>query len=197
MIRKGIILAGGIGTRMSPLTKAVNKQLLPIYDKPLIFYPLSILMLAGIKDILIIVNQGQLAQFKKILPESKNLGIKINYAEQKYPRGLPEAFTIGESYNVGSNKNIQNIDIAKKLLFILKNNSIIIGNKVKITFVKDRPGHDFRYALDSKKIHRKLKWKSRINLKEGLANTFQWYLNNMGFFTSVSKKQYDKRLGLK
>ena len=104
---------------------------------------------------------------------------------------------IGESYNVGSNQNIQNIDIAKKLLHILKNNSIIIGDKVKITFVKDRPGHDFRYALDSKKIHRKLKWKSRINLMEGLANTFQWYLNNMGFFTSVSKKLYDKRLGLK
>ena len=104
---------------------------------------------------------------------------------------------IGESYNVGSNQNIQNIDMAKKLLQILKNNSILVGNKVKITFVKDRPGHDFRYALDSKKIHRKLKWKSRINLKEGLANTFQWYLNNMGFFTSVSKKLYDKRLGLK
>ena len=102
MIRKGIILAGGIGTRMSPLTKAVNKQLLPIYDKPLIFYPLSILMLAGIRDILIIVNKGQLAQFKKILPESKNLGIKINYAEQKYPRGLPEAFIIGEKF-IGKN----------------------------------------------------------------------------------------------
>ena len=102
MIRKGIILAGGIGTRMSPLTKAVNKQLLPIYDKPLIFYPLSILMLARIRDILIIVNKGQLAQFKKILPESKNLGIKINYAEQKYPRGLPEAFIIGEKF-IGKN----------------------------------------------------------------------------------------------
>ena len=96
MIKKGIILAGGHGTRMSPLTKAVNKQLLPIYDKPLIYYPLSILMLAKIKNILIIVNKGELTQFKKILPEGKNLGIKINYAEQKYPRGLPEAFTIGE-----------------------------------------------------------------------------------------------------
>ena len=102
MIKKGIILAGGHGTRMSPLTKAVNKQLLPIYDKPLIYYPLSILMLAKIKDILIIVNKGQLAQFKKILPEGKNLGIKINYAEQKYPRGLPEAFTIGEKF-IGRN----------------------------------------------------------------------------------------------
>ena len=103
MIKKGIILAGGHGTRMSPLTKAVNKQLLPIYDKPLIYYPLSVLMLAKIKDILIIVNKGQLAQFKKILPEGKNLGIKINYAEQKYPRGLPEAFTIGEKFIGRSN----------------------------------------------------------------------------------------------
>ncbi len=102
MIKKGIILAGGLGTRMSPLTKAINKQLLPIYDKPLIYYPLSILMLAGIKDILIIVNQGQLAQFKKIFPENNNLGIKINFALQKYPGGLPEAFIIGEKF-IGKN----------------------------------------------------------------------------------------------
>ena len=98
MIKKGIILAGGHGTRMSPLTKAVNKQLLPIYDKPLLFYPLSILMLAGIRNILIIVNKGQLEQFKKILPNGENLGIKITFAEQKYPRGLPEAFIIGEKF---------------------------------------------------------------------------------------------------
>ena len=98
MIKKGIILAGGKGTRMSPLTKAVNKQLLPIYDKPLIFYPLSILMLAKIKDILIIVNKGQLEQYKKILPNGKNLGIKINYLEQDKPRGLPDAFVIGEKF---------------------------------------------------------------------------------------------------
>ena len=98
MIKKGIILAGGKGTRMSPLTKAVNKQLLPIHDKPLIFYPLSILMLAGIKDILIIVNQGQLSQYKKIIPDGKNFGIKINYIEQKNPNGLPEAFILGEKF---------------------------------------------------------------------------------------------------
>ena len=104
---------------------------------------------------------------------------------------------IGDSYNVGSNQNIKNIDIAKKLLLILKNNSIVKGNKVKITFVKDRPGHDFRYALDCKKIHKKLKWESKINLNIGLTDTFRWYLNNMSFFSSVSKKLYDKRLGLK
>ena len=98
MIKKGIILAGGKGTRMSPLTKAVNKQLLPIYDKPLIFYPLSILMLAKIKDVLIIVNKGQLDQYKKIIPSGKNLGIKITYAEQSSPRGLPDAFLIGEKF---------------------------------------------------------------------------------------------------
>ena len=103
MIKKGIILAGGYGTRMSPLTKAVNKQLLPIYDKPLIFYPLSILMLSGVKDILIIVNKGQLEQFKKILPNGNNLGIKITYAQQKYPRGLPDAFIIGEKFIGKSN----------------------------------------------------------------------------------------------
>ena len=98
MIKKGIILAGGHGTRMSPVTKAVNKQLLPIYDKPLIYYPLSVLMLAGIKNILIIVNKGQLEQFKKLIPGGKNLGIKIDFEEQLYPGGLPEAFIIGEKF---------------------------------------------------------------------------------------------------
>ena len=98
MIKKGIILAGGMGTRMSPLTKAVNKQLLPIYDKPLIFYPLSILMLAKIKDILIIVNKGQLDQYKKLIPNGNNLGIKISYLEQESPKGLPDAFILGEKF---------------------------------------------------------------------------------------------------
>ena len=101
MIKKGIILAGGRGTRMSPLTKAINKQLLPIFDKPLIFYPLSILMLSKIKDILIIINKGELSQYKKIIPSGKNLGIKITYAEQSEPRGLPDAFIIGEKF-IGS-----------------------------------------------------------------------------------------------
>ena len=102
MIKKGIILSGGHGTRMSPLTKAVNKQLLPIYDKPLIFYSLSILMQAKIKNILLIVNKGQVDTYKKILPNGKNLGINIKYIEQSHPRGLPDAFILGEKF-IGKN----------------------------------------------------------------------------------------------
>ena len=139
MIKKGIILAGGKGTRMSPLTKAVNKQLLPIYDKPLIFYPLSILMLSQIKDILIIVNKGQLKQYKKILPSGNNLGIKITYLEQSKPRGLPDAFIIGEKF-IGK-ENVAMIlgdnffygqNLSKLLLYNtkLKNGAKVILHKV-------------------------------------------------------------------
>ena len=139
MIKKGIILAGGKGTRMSPLTKAVNKQLLPIYDKPLIFYPLSILMLSQIKDILIIVNKGQLNQYKKILPSGNNLGIKITYLEQSKPKGLPDAFIIGEKF-IGK-ENVAMIlgdnffygqNLSKLLLYNtkLKNGAKVILHKV-------------------------------------------------------------------
>ena len=103
MIKKGIILAGGLGTRMSPLTKAINKQLLPIYDKPLIYYPISVLMLAGIKNILIIVNKGQINQFRKILSNGKRFGVNISYIEQTKPRGLPDAFVLGEKF-IGKDK---------------------------------------------------------------------------------------------
>ncbi len=126
MIKKGIILAGGMGTRMSPLTKAVNKQLLPLYDKPLIFYPLSILMLAGIKNILIVVNKGQLSQFKKVLPEKNNLGIKIDYKEQVKPGGLPQAFTIGEKFIGKDNVSLilgDNFFYGQNLTNILKKNT--------------------------------------------------------------------------
>ena len=98
MINKGIILAGGTGTRLSPLTKSVNKQLLPLYDKPLIFYPLSILMLAGIKNVLIIVNDGQEKNFFNILGNGKRYGINIKYKVQKKPRGIADAFILGKNF---------------------------------------------------------------------------------------------------
>ena len=163
MIKKGIILAGGLGTRMSPLTKAVNKQLLPIHDKPLIFYPLSILMLSKIKDILIIVNKGQLNQYKKILPDGKNLGIKITYLEQKYPKGLPDAFLLGEKF-IGTNnvalilgdnffygQNLSQLLLkcvklkkgAKVLLHKVSKPELFgvakVNNKNKITLIKEKP----------------------------------------------------------
>jgi glucose-1-phosphate thymidylyltransferase len=163
MIKKGIILAGGKGTRMSPLTKAVNKQLLPIYDKPLIFYPLSILMLSKIKDILIIVNKGQLEQYRKILPNGNNLGIKITYLEQSKPRGLPDAFVIGEKFIGKENVAMilgDNFFYGQNLSRLLLNNTKLnkgakvvlhkvlkpelfgiakINNKKKITKIKEKP----------------------------------------------------------
>ena len=98
MIKKGIILAGGHGTRLGPLTKVVNKQLLPLYDKPLIYYPLSVLMLAGIKNILIITNKGEKSNFQKLLGDGSPLGMKISFLEQDRPRGLPDAFMIGKNF---------------------------------------------------------------------------------------------------
>jgi len=103
----------------------------------------------------------------------------------------------GESYNVGSNENINNVNLTKKLLKITKNKSLKIGKKVKIIFVKDRPGHDFRYALNSNKILKKLRWKTKISLHEGLSQTLDWYINNKSFFNSVPKKLHIDRLGLK
>ena len=101
----------------------------------------------------------------------------------------------GEFYNIGSNINSNNLEIAKMLITIAKK-KIKLGKNVKIKFVKDRPGHDIRYALDSKKIFKKLKWKSKINLKLGLQNTFNWYFKNMKYYTSLKKKDITNRLGL-
>ena len=104
---------------------------------------------------------------------------------------------IGESYNVGTNNNLTNIILAKKLLGIVKHNNVYVGKNVKIKFVKDRPGHDFRYALESKKIKKFLKWRPKISLQKGLSDTFNWYYNNKKFFNSFSKKKFYKRIGLK
>ena len=163
MVKKGIILAGGLGTRMSPLTKATNKQLLPIYDKPMIFYPLSILMIAKIKDILIIVNKGQLGTYKKLLPNGKNLGINISYIEQEKPAGIPEAFTLGEKFIKKDNVSLilgdnffygQSLTLLMKKFSILKKGAKIllhkvsnpelfgvakINNKNQVSLIKEKP----------------------------------------------------------
>ena len=101
----------------------------------------------------------------------------------------------GQFYNIGSNINSSNLDIAKLLIYIARG-KIKLSKKVKIKFVKDRPGHDFRYALDSKKIFKKLRWKSKVNLKKGLEDTFNWYFKNMKYYTTLKKRISQIGLGL-
>ena len=103
----------------------------------------------------------------------------------------------GESYNIGTGNNVNNLNLTKLLLKIINKKTIKIGNNVKINFVQDRPGHDFRYALNSKKIQKKLNWRPIKNFKKGLEETFDWYFKNKIFFKHFSKKKFFKRLGLK
>ncbi len=190
MIKKGIILAGGHGSRMSPLTIATNKQLLPIYDKPLIYYPLSVLMLAGIKEILIIVNKGQLQQFKNLLKDGGRFGIKIKYVEQTKPKGLPDAFILGEKF-IGKN-NIALIlgdnffygqSLTKKLKSCLKLNS---GCKILVHPVSKPELFGIAYTNSKNKII-SIKEKPK-NSRSNLAITGLYFFDNKVINYSKSLK---------
>ena len=180
MIKKGIILAGGMGTRMSPLTKAVNKQLLPLYDKPLIYYPLSVLMLSGIRKILIIVNKGQLNQFRKVLPEKNNLGISLEYKEQVRPGGLPEAFTIGEKFiNKDSVSLIlgDNFFYGQSLTKILrKNMNLNSGAKIFVHPVKNPQLYGVATLNKNKKVSKLIEKPKNTN--SNLAVTGLYFFDN-------------------
>lgn len=141
MIKKGIILAGGSGTRLYPLTHVVNKQLLPIYDKPMVYYPLSTLMLAGIKDILIISTAKDLKNYQLLLGDGKKWGIAISYAVQKEPNGLAEAFLIGENFLNGKGCSLilgDNIFYGADLSLFLQNTvKSSTGATIFAYYVKD------------------------------------------------------------
>lgn len=137
---KGIILAGGSGTRLYPLTKAISKQLMPVYDKPMIYYPLSILMLAGIREILIITTPGDLGSFERLLGDGEEIGCRFEYAAQEKPNGLPQAFVIGKEF-IGRDKVAlilgDNIFYGAQLISLLKSFTDIDGMAIFAYRVSD------------------------------------------------------------
>ena len=180
MIKKGIILAGGYGTRLGPLTKAVNKQLLPLYDKPLIYYPLSVLMLAGIKNILIITNKNEKSNFLKLLGDGSQLGIKITFLEQSKPKGLPDAFIVGEKF------------IGKDNVVLILGDNFFYGqgftNRLKTALHKNKGATIFTYIVNNPsdygilEIDRRNKIKKIVEKpsrpKSNLAITGLYFFNN-------------------
>ena len=173
---------------MSPLTKAVNKQLLPIYDKPLIYYPLSVLMLAKIRDVLIVVNKGQLDQYKKILPDGKNLGIKISYVEQDKPRGLPDAFILGENFIGKSSVSLilgDNFFYGQYLTEKLKS-SVKIKNGAKVFLHRVRKPERYGVA--------KVKNNKIISIKEKPKKFFSDYAITGLYFFDNKVVDYSKKL---
>ncbi len=165
MIKKGIILAGGYGTRLGPLTKGVNKQLLPLYDKPLIYYPLSILMLAGISNILIITNKDEKSNFIKLLGDGSQLGIKITFLEQSRPKGLPDAFIIGKNF------------IGKDDVVLILGDNFFYGqgftNRLKNALKKNNGATIFTYIVNNPSDYGILETSKRNKIKKIIEKPFR------------------------
>ena len=165
MIKKGIILAGGYGTRLGPLTKAVNKQLLPLYDKPLIYYPLSVLMLAGISNILIITNKDEKSNFIKLLGDGSQLGIKITFLEQSRPKGLPDAFIVGEKF------------IGRENVVLILGDNFFYGqgftNKLKNALKKNKGATIFTYIVNNPSDYGILETSKRNKIKKIIEKPFR------------------------
>ena len=165
MIKKGIILAGGYGTRLGPLTKGVNKQLLPLYDKPLIYYPLSVLMLAGISNILIITNKDEKSNFIKLLGDGSQLGIKITFLEQSRPKGLPDAFIIGKNF------------IGKEDVALILGDNFFYGqgftNRLKNALKKNNGATIFTYIVNNPSDYGILETSKRNKIKKIIEKPFR------------------------
>jgi glucose-1-phosphate thymidylyltransferase len=165
LIKKGIILAGGYGTRLGPLTKAVNKQLLPLYDKPLIYYPLSVLMLAGISNILIITNKYEKSNFIKLLGDGSQLGIKITFLEQSRPKGLPDAFIIGKNF------------IGKDDVVLILGDNFFYGqgftNRLKNALKKNNGATIFTYIVNNPSDYGILEISKRNKIKKIIEKPFR------------------------
>jgi glucose-1-phosphate thymidylyltransferase len=164
LIKKGIILAGGYGTRLGPLTKTVNKQLLPLYDKPLIYYPLSVLMLAGIKNILVITNKGEKSNFLKLLGDGSQLGMKISFLEQDSPKGLPDAFIIGKNF------------IGKDDVVLILGDNFFYGqgftNRLKNALKKNNGATIFTYIVNNPSDYGILETSKRNKIKKIVEKPF-------------------------
>ena len=191
MIKKGIILAGGLGTRLSPITKSVSKQLLPVYDKPLIFYPLSVLMLCKIKNILIIVKKGEKINFKRVLGDGKDLGINLEFKEQAQPKGIPDAFIIGQQFIKNDNVALilgDNLFYGQGLTEILRKNFSIKNGAKIFTYPTNNP-ENFGVVEKTKK-GKKLKIiekpkKTKSNL--AITGLYLFDKNVVNFAKSINK----------